>query len=177
MWESLLLQFQHGPESSFNDRNRKTSYTRQIIIPRVPPNDMKEYKPYNTQALRKICRQHVNHIVMLLYGTRGIAHFILKSVPGRQNPFGRKVIGSVELPGTNQIGVGDMPAVICGNVRAEQGHWEGSRSSMWGFKFCPNRTWNGYFSRLKLTSSKPYCFGSHLHNGIINVYLRKPEIE
>lgn len=80
MWERLLLPFQHGPESSFNDRNGKNSYTCQIIIPRVPPNDMKEYKPYNTKRLQKICRQHVNHIVMLLYGTHGITHIIQVSI-------------------------------------------------------------------------------------------------
>lgn len=48
MWEGFLLQFQRGPESSSNDRNGKNSYTRQIIILRGPPNDMKGYKPYNT---------------------------------------------------------------------------------------------------------------------------------
>lgn len=110
-----MLQFQHGPESSFNDRNGKTSYTDQIIIPRVHPNDMKDYKPYNAKRLWKICRQHVNHIVMLLYGTHGIALF--KSVPCRPNLLGRKVISSVELPGMNQGGVGDMPAGSCGNVK------------------------------------------------------------
>lgn len=50
------------------------------------------------------------------------SHTLFKSASGRPNPFGRKVIGSVELLGMNQIGVGDMPAVICGNVRAKQGH-------------------------------------------------------
>lgn len=76
MWESLLLQFQHGLESSFNDRNGKTSYTCQIIILRVPPNDMKECKPYNTKRLWKICRQHVNHLVMPLYGTHGTTLYL-----------------------------------------------------------------------------------------------------
>lgn len=50
------------------------------------------------------------------------SHTLFKSAPGRPNPFGRKATGSAELLGMNQIGVGDMPAVICENGRVEQGH-------------------------------------------------------
>lgn len=71
------------------------------------------------------------------------SHTLFKSVPCRPKTLGRKMIGSVELLGMNQIGVRDMPAVICENDRAKQGHCEDSRSWVWGFKFCPNWTWKG----------------------------------
>jgi len=74
MWESFVAI--SAAESSFSDRNGNNSYTHQIIILRVPPNEMKEYKPYNTKRLLKIRRQHVNHIVVLLYGTHGITKVI-----------------------------------------------------------------------------------------------------
>lgn len=50
------------------------------------------------------------------------SHTLFKSVHSRPNPFGRKVIGSAELLGMKQIGVGDTSAVICENDRAELGH-------------------------------------------------------
>jgi len=44
------------------------------------------------------------------------SHTLFKSAPCRPNPLGRKGIGSVELLGTKQRGVGDMAAAGCENV-------------------------------------------------------------